>query len=485
MTRSLARIRSRLVFASVALLAAAQALGGDLFVSSVGTDSVLRYNGATGAFVGTFTGAPAAFPEGVIFGPDGNLYVSGGVGDGVKRFNGSTGAFIDNFVPSHSGGLNGADGLTFGPDGNLYVVSFFTASVLRYNGSTGAFLGVFATHPALTFPEGLTFGPDGNLYVGSRGTASVLRFNGVTGAFISVFVPTASGGLSDPVELLFGHDGSLLVASEGTASVLRYNGTTGAFLGAFVASGSGGLFLPRGMAFGADANLYVADDVGAVLRYNGSTGAFIDTFVSLGSGGLSLATFLAFSDQTSPAGPGRFWIGLKNSDDVGTQFDLKTDVYVNSTLVGSGITRCIVGLTRNPDKARAVSPPSAFPPFEVGEDDIVRVKLSARIGTNPDDTKCSGPGGSHNSATGLRLYYDSISRASSIDLDFTVTDGDPTLYLHSNGGICVNAPSAGVTKRFLDTNPPDGTLTKCSDSAAVNFAGGNPWKEIGTWSLAP
>jgi hypothetical protein len=156
--------------------------------------------------------------------------------------------------------LNGADGLTFGPDGNLYVVSFFTASVLRYNGSTGAFLGVFAAHPALTLPEGLAFGRDGNLYVGSRGTASVLRFNGVTGAFINVFVPTASGGLSDPVELLFGHDGNLLVASEGTASVLRYDGTTGAFLGAFVASGSGGLFLPRGMAFGADANL-VADDV--------------------------------------------------------------------------------------------------------------------------------------------------------------------------------------------------------------------------------
>jgi hypothetical protein len=82
MTRSLARIRSLLVFASAALLAAAQAAGGDLFVSSVGTDSVLRYNGTTGAFVGTFTGAPAAFPEGVIFGPDGNLYVSGGVGTG-------------------------------------------------------------------------------------------------------------------------------------------------------------------------------------------------------------------------------------------------------------------------------------------------------------------------------------------------------------------------------------------------------------------
>ena len=140
------------------------------------------------------------------------------------------------------------------------------------------------------------------------------------------------------------------------------------------------------------------------------------------------------------------------------------------------------GLARNPDAARAVSPPAAFAPFEVDDGSTVHVKLSARIGTNADGTKCPGPGGSHNSATGLRLYYDSIARASRVNLDFA---GDSTLYLHSNGGICTSAASSGVTDRFLDTNPPNGTLAKCNDSGALSFAGGNPWKEIGTWSVTP
>jgi hypothetical protein len=348
---------------------------------------------------------------------------------------------------------------------------------------TGAFLGVFATDPLLDRPEGLVFGPDGSLYVGSSTNSTVLKFNGVTGASLGIFVPSGSGGLNHPVDMLFGRDGNLLVASENTSSVLRYDGTTGAFLGAFVASGSGGLQFPRGMAFGSDGNLYVADVTSAaVFRYNGATGAFINQFVPPGSGGLSLATFLAFSDQSSPSGPGRFWLGLRNSDDQGTQFDLKTDVYVDSTLVGSQITRCITNLTRNPDRAKAVTPPAPFAPFNVGDGQAIHVTLSARIGTKQDDTKCAGPGGSHNSAAGLRLYYDSIARASRIDFDVSLTD--PRFYLHSDGGICTSNESFAVTNRFLDINPPDGTLVKCKDSAPLNFAGGNPWKEIGTWSVA-
>jgi hypothetical protein len=49
--------------------------------------------------------------------------------------------------------------------------------------------------------------------------------------------------------------------------------------------------------------------------------------------------------------PATLWISLKNSDDQGTQFDLRTEVYINKTLVSVGITRCITGVTRNPTKA--------------------------------------------------------------------------------------------------------------------------------------
>jgi hypothetical protein len=37
-------------------------------------------------------------PEGLVFGPSGNLFVSSGGTDNVLRYNGTTGAFIDVFA---------------------------------------------------------------------------------------------------------------------------------------------------------------------------------------------------------------------------------------------------------------------------------------------------------------------------------------------------------------------------------------------------
>jgi hypothetical protein len=52
-------------------------------------------------------------------------------------------------------------------------------------------------------------------------------------------------------------------------------------------------------------------------------------------------------------GPATLWIGLKNSDDIGTQFDLRAEVYINdeytSRLASAGETRCITVVTRNPN----------------------------------------------------------------------------------------------------------------------------------------
>ena len=45
MTRSLGRNLAIFLFVIAILLAASQSRGGDLFVSSVGADSVLRYDG--------------------------------------------------------------------------------------------------------------------------------------------------------------------------------------------------------------------------------------------------------------------------------------------------------------------------------------------------------------------------------------------------------------------------------------------------------
>jgi WD40 repeat protein len=129
---------------------------GDLFVAMY-SNGVYQFNGQTGAPLGNFVPATNfTFVGGIAFGPDDNLYISTESADSVLRYNGTTGAFIDTFVSAGSGGLNGANGIEFGPDGNLYVAGGFSDAILRYNGQSGAFLDVFATGP-IDAPQYFTF----------------------------------------------------------------------------------------------------------------------------------------------------------------------------------------------------------------------------------------------------------------------------------------------------------------------------------------
>jgi hypothetical protein len=80
--------------------------------------------------------------------------------DRVLRYHGATGAFVDAFVDGRhrhrGGGLREPSGLAFGPlDGDLYVASRGTSQVLRCDGATGDFKGVFieAGEGGLDAPE--------------------------------------------------------------------------------------------------------------------------------------------------------------------------------------------------------------------------------------------------------------------------------------------------------------------------------------------
>jgi DNA-binding beta-propeller fold protein YncE len=322
-----------------------QALGGSpdnyLLVADFTRDSVKRYNGLTGAFVDTFVpkhngGMNQAY--GVLFGPnDHHLYVStgefGGPGQlkGVLRYDGATGAFIDQFTVG--GNLSSPRGIIFGPDGNLYVTDRkyigkdwqLEGRVARFDGTTGAYLGDFVPlgSGGLSIPTQLVFGPsveDGgslDLYVVSTGTDSVLRYDGTTGEFLGAFVASGSGGLVGPATMTFGPNGDLYVANlySSDLSVKRFEGpsesTPGAFVETFVPAGSGGLRAPAGLIFGPDGNddgqldLYLAEvDVhsfnkASVKRYDGVTGEFIDTFVPQRSGGLEGAVLMTFT-ETDP-----------------------------------------------------------------------------------------------------------------------------------------------------------------------------------------
>jgi outer membrane protein assembly factor BamB len=268
-------------------------LSGDLLVLSFNTNSVLDYNGASGAFQKTFaSGAGLQGPSGITLGPDDNVYVSSRDNSAVLRFDGSTGAFLDDFVTPGLGGLDGPHGLVF-HDGSLLVNSGFNGQVVSYDGATGAFQDpiVPAGSGGLQFPHGLAIGPDDNIYVGDRNTNSVLRYDGHTGAFLGTFVTAGSGGLNITTDLTFGPEGNLYVSSFGSNAVLRYDGHTGAFQGVFASSG--GLSGAQGLTFGPDGNLYVSSmNTDQVLRYDGHTGAFLGVFAS--GGGLSGPTYLLF-----------------------------------------------------------------------------------------------------------------------------------------------------------------------------------------------
>jgi len=65
--------------------------GGDLFVAGNVSDNVVRFDGATGAFLGVFaSGIPGA--NGLAFAENGDLFVASETGDTIYRIDRATGA---------------------------------------------------------------------------------------------------------------------------------------------------------------------------------------------------------------------------------------------------------------------------------------------------------------------------------------------------------------------------------------------------------
>ncbi len=111
------------------------------------------------------------------------------------------------------------------------------------------------------------------------------------------------------------------------------------------------------------------------------------------------------------------WLGLKNSDDAGTRFDVAAEVWKNDALVAEGETFCITGVRRNPNLAKEVSVPFApFAPVDFdGATDQLSLRILTRIGTNGAGAMCGG----HRNAVGLRVYFDSAERPSQLDATFS------------------------------------------------------------------
>jgi DNA-binding beta-propeller fold protein YncE len=162
-------------------------------------------------------------PVGVVFGPDGNLYVSTLTTNAVLRYDPITGDPLPaqtqtgaNFITPGDGGLIMGGGIVFGPDGNLYVANQVPKDILRFNGTDGTALpadgqdgATFVAPGQLDDPAGLVFGPgtspcSQDLYVVSINSNSVQQYDGTTGAYVGDFIPAGASTISRPRGVTFG-----------------------------------------------------------------------------------------------------------------------------------------------------------------------------------------------------------------------------------------------------------------------------------------
>ena len=139
-----------------------QPITNDLLVTD--GKRINRYDETTGVFLGAFNAAAASAYalRDPLFGPDGNLYIDNAVGGGawtIERFDGVTGASLGTFVSQPDGSKQAR--FTFGPGGNIYSGVFTSSSqveVRRYNGTSGAYIDTFiAPNPQLYSPFEMMF----------------------------------------------------------------------------------------------------------------------------------------------------------------------------------------------------------------------------------------------------------------------------------------------------------------------------------------
>ncbi|MCA9397640.1 hypothetical protein KC573_02325 [candidate division WWE3 bacterium] len=100
---------------------------------AAGQQNIQVYNPTTGALIETFVANGAGGlgrPGDIEFGSDGNLYVSDVTGDTILRYDGTTGAFIDTFITAV--GVSQPLGIAFHPSTDELYVTYVSTGVVVY-----------------------------------------------------------------------------------------------------------------------------------------------------------------------------------------------------------------------------------------------------------------------------------------------------------------------------------------------------------------
>jgi len=173
--------------------------------------------------------------------------------------------------------------------------------------------------------------------------------------------------------------------------------------------------------------------------------------------------YFKFPPRLTALGPSKVWIGLKNSDDVGTKFDLLAEVLKNGSVVGSGQVNNVPGGSSGFNNAvlRTINLALQSGPVEFFPGDTLSFRLSVRVTAS----------GGHSSGT-ARLWYNGAAidtgrgRDAGSRFDATIAGAADDYFLR-NGFVLDN--TAGSSRVF-------------SDVFVNRKVGGNPFKPFGTWS---
>jgi predicted extracellular nuclease len=179
---------------------------------------------------------------------------------------------------------------------------------------------------------------------------------------------------------------------------------------------------------------------------------------------MALAYF-KFPPRLTALAPGKVWLGLKNSDDVGTKFDLLAEVLKNGSVVSSGQLNNVPGGSSGFNNAvlRTINLAALSSPVEFFPGDTLSFRLSVRI---------TAVGG-HSSGT-ARLWYNGAA-----------IDSGPSRGAGSRFGTTISGAAADYFLRngFV-LNTAAGSSRVFTDVFVNRNVGGNPFKPFGTWTIS-